>query len=236
MESLSSLSSLEQRFEKAMESFESRFMSASSTVTLNQIAKDFQNFKTFVRDTLIMLRSQMSALITATDDIETRSRRKFLLFRGVKESKDENIRQVIADIGTKTFGLDISAADINFCYRLGTKTNTPDKPRPILVKFKSSDLRTHIWRSKKELKGTSISLAEFLTAIRRRLHAEGRRVYGMNNCWSQEGQVYIKFKDGNKCRITSENHLNELIAKYPPEATEIQNKKSRTARNVKPRH
>lgn len=242
-QALSSLNNMEEKFEKTMESFESRFLTATSTITLNQLAKDYQAFKSFVRDTLIMIKNQIISLITVTDDMENRSRKKFLLFRGVKENPAENTSMVLCNIGTESLKLQIKPEDIQFSYRLGTQNANVDKPRPILVKFRSLDLRTQVWRSKRELKGTPISVAEFLTAIRRRVYMEGRRIYGINNCWSQEGQIFIKLKDGSKRRILSENHLKDIVEEFPPEAddtppvpSENQNKKLRTARHVKPKH
>lgn len=217
------LHSLEEKFQKSMEVFEARFTSASSTVTLNQLSSDFQQFKAFVCDTFSLLRAQISSVAAMTDDLENRSRRKFLLIRGIKESPIENIPQTVSSFTTNMLKMDVCPEDIVFGYRLGKSKNS-DKPRPILVKFLSSEMRSKIWRSKKLLKGTDTSIAEFLTQNRRQIYNEGRRVYGMRNCWSQEGKVYIKLPNGDKISLQSVNHLKELSSKHPPAQPEAQKK------------
>lgn len=223
---------LEDNFERSMESFESRFATAAALPsTLQQLAKDFQQFKSVMRAAVNLLRAQIAHLSSLTDEMESRSRRKFLMFRGVKETAGENTGDIVCDIINSKLKLPLTTKDIQFSFRLGTKTS--DRPRPVLVKFASRDSRNEVWHSKKGLKDTTISLAEFLTPIRRRIFSEGRRLYGIRRCWSQDGVIFVKLDDGSPQRILSELQLKEFVLKHPPVAADNQGKRSRAARTHK---
>lgn len=213
-----------------MESFESRFATAAALPsTLQQLAKDFQQFKSVMRTAVNLLRAQIGHLTSLTDEIENRSRRKFLMFRGVKETAGENTGDVVCDIINSKLKLPLTSKDIQLSFRLGA--NSSDRPRPVLVKFSCRDFRNQVWRAKKGLKDTTISLAEFLTPIRRRIFSEGRRLYGIKRCWSQDGAIFVRLNDGSPQRIVSESQLKEFVLKHPP--VDNQNKRSRTARQHK---
>lgn len=234
---LAALKSIEEMYEKSMGSFETRLQAATSSTTLSQLVEDFQEFKVLMRKTVEILRDQIQNLTIITDDMENRSRRKFLLFRGVKEAANENPSTVVLDIAVHKLKCGLQASDVQSCFRLGTKGSSTDRPRPLLVRFSDREARSNVWRAKKELKGSNISVAEFLTPIRKRILTEGRRIFGMNSCWSQDGNIYIKF-NSNKHRLLSENHLSQLAAKYlsGKSETEKQSKKTRSARTVRNKH
>ncbi|KAL4704900.1 hypothetical protein ACJJTC_018517 [Scirpophaga incertulas] len=55
-----------------------------------------------------------------------------------------------------------SVNDIGRCHRMGHNKEA-DKPRPILIKLREHTVRERIWYAKSALKGTGVTVSEFLT-------------------------------------------------------------------------
>lgn len=217
-DTLAAISSLERRFVDGLASFEARMAVAKPTPTnMEQLANEFAAFKLCMLQAVELLRAQMTAFSVQLDDIDNTGRRKFLCLLGINELPSEDLRSRVADLARQKLGLkDFSVDDIKSAYRLGkASTNTPARPRPILVKFASMAVRSQIWHSKKALKGSGITLTEFLTPRRRELFLEARRRHGIHSCWSLDGVVYMKLKDGERIRLDTLQQLDASGAKYP---------------------
>ena len=204
------IKNLEVKFDDCMKSFEAK-LNAAKPSTVQQLAAEFAQFKDAMISALQVLKDQVAILNQVTDDLDNRSRCKFLLFRGIAETEDD-LTSVICNVvidKLKVSSQDFSTNDIRSCYRVGSVGDST-RPRPILVKFANLPIRKRIWQSKKLLKGSSISIAEFLTARRRDLFKEARSVLGMQRCWTSEGTIYFKDDKGLKIRLTSMQQLSEL--------------------------
>ena len=57
-----------------------------------------------------------------------------------------------------------------------------------------------IYRNKKKLKGTGISVTESLTVKRIKLLEKAREGYTFNNVWSQDGTIMFFDKNPNKVK------------------------------------
>ena len=141
------------------------------------------------------------------DDQEQRSRNQCLLFHGIDE-KEGNVKEntdnlVIDIIKSKLQINDFSLVDIQRSHRLGPKKpgrnlrSTQDIKRPIIVRFASWRVRNKVFKTKKELKGSKISITEKLTRYRHQLYKAAMNKYGVKNTWTSEGHVLVK-KDDNK--------------------------------------
>lgn len=204
---------LECSFEQRMKAFEDRLNQSVPILNPNQLAVDFQVFKESFFSELEVIKTQINTLIQITDEIDSRSRRKFLLFRGVDESPSENATEVVTGIiNSKLLLNNLHNNHIKSCFRLG---NVRDKkPRPLLVKFDSLALRSDVWMAKKVLKGSSISISEFLTPRRREIFKEARSAFGMKSCWSHDGNIYLKLPQGEKIKLSSLSQLQEHKSKF----------------------
>lgn len=209
---------LEGSFEQRMKTFEDRLNQSGSVLNLNQLAADFQVFKESFLSELELIKIQIKSVVQITDDIDNRSRRKFLLFRGVDERPSENSTEVVLEIiDSKLHINNIHNNNIKSCFRLGNKD--VKKSRPLLVKFDTHGLRSDVWLAKKSLKGSSISISEFLTPRRREIFKEARSLYGMKSCWSHDGNIYLKLQ-GVKIKLSSLSQLQELKAKIESAASD----------------
>ena len=60
--------------------------------------------------------------------------------------------------------------------------------------------RNRIYRNKKKLKGTGISVTESLTAKRINMLGKAKEEHTLNNVWSQDGKIMFFDKDTNKVK------------------------------------
>lgn len=137
------------------------------------------------------------------DDLEQYQRRQCLRVFGVEEGADEDTDVKAIEIARK-IGVDLSIEDIDRSHRIGVRNN--DRPRPIIIKFVSYRKRSEVFHSKKNLKGSGVTIREDLTKMRHSLLKETINKYGVRSVWTLDGVVIAKIGD-QKRRITSSRDL-----------------------------
>ncbi|CAG4930685.1 unnamed protein product [Colias eurytheme] len=204
MESLKqSMVDLTITFNKRMADFQKKMENPApaSTDTSTQIAAEFNLFRAFVTTSLECLQSQLDILMKLYDQQETRSRRKMLLIHGVPEKSQENPSLLVCDLLSKHFKLpNLSEESISRCHRLGRMQES--KPRPIVLKLNDVKLRDKVWLNKVCLKGTGITLSEFLTKQRHNAFMSARKRFGIDKCWTRDGCIFIIGPNGSRYRAT----------------------------------
>jgi hypothetical protein len=130
------------------------------------------------------------------DNLEQYGRRNCLLFHGVKEqegaatrSQIENTDAIVVSITKEKVGLEISEADLDRSHRLGRKVpscnvQSRPRPRPIIVKFLSHNIRFQVYRNKRKLKGLGLGIFESLTKKRAELYSTVSRHPNVCSVWT----------------------------------------------------
>lgn len=205
---------------KRMDEFEGELQKTPPTSnTTSSLAADFAAFKSFTAQVLRGFQQQMGVLAQNIDSIEMHSRRKILLIHGVPEEKQEDTAVLVVQVVTNKLKLsEFTSSSISRCQRMGRATN--DKPRPILVKLGNISVRNQMWFAKTSLKGTNITLSEFLTRARHQAFMEARRRFGVTKCWTRDGYIHVLGPDSTRHRITSLSELHQIappgLLKPPP--------------------
>lgn len=137
-----------------------------------------------------------------------RSRRKFLLIHGVPEPKSEDTSVSAVKTLTEHIDIVVSHENISRSFRLGQPLE--DKPRPLLVKFRDISTRDKIWKAKSSLKGSGITLSEFLTRARRDLFMAARQRLGISKCWTRDGHIFVIDADEKRHKIISMAELEKI--------------------------
>lgn len=238
MESLKqSVSDLGTLFSKKIAQFEKDYKldTPATAATITSLAEEFAAFKAFILDAFGCLQRQVELLSRETDALEMRSRRKMLLIHGVPEAKSEDPPgQVLHVVSTNLHLSELSKDDIGRCLRLGKPGG--EKPRPILVKFRDSAVRDSVWHAKTKLKGSGVTVSEFLTRTRHALFMAVRARVGVAKCWTRDGTVYILGPDGLKRRISSVAELGEDYVTPSPDAAALSDgKASKVRRRAAPK-
>ena len=156
-------------------------------------------------------------LLSRVDELEQYSRRECLVLNGVKENphETEDVDEIVLDVISQKLGVKISTNDdIQRSHRLKTRRprHSPverQSPRPIIIKFVSYRKRQEVFTAKKKLEGSGLVLTESLTATRQAVLAKAKLAFGVRNCWTNDGRIYISA--GEKVSVTtSEKELWEL--------------------------
>lgn len=195
-----------------------RTASPHSHPTISSLSKDVSCFKEQVSSMLNIIRQQILAISDTVDAIEMRHRKKFLLFCGIPEAAGENLVKSVAGICQNQLKLTgISPMSIVVAYRLGQASD--DRPRSVLVRFESQQLRKTVWTSKKSLKGSNVVITEFLTRQRQSLFIDARKYFSTRRVWTTDGNIYVKLPDGKKERLFTNEQLNALKSVHAPIST-----------------
>ena len=210
-----SIAELMAQFHDRMAKFEAELAKPSpsaspSSSTSLSLAADYAVFKKFVLDALGCLERQVEALAKDVDALEMRGRRKMLLLHGVDEVSKEETSEVVAEVFRNNLKLDtFCTAAIRRCHRMGSQ-GSAGKPRAILIKLQDVDIRDKVWFAKTKLKGSGITLSEFLTRSRHQVFMKAREKFGVTNCWTKLGYIHVLGADGSKHRVVNHSELNAI--------------------------
>lgn len=157
-----------------------------------------------------MLQKKVTLLESKVDDQEQYTRRNCLRIYGVTESEAESTDEVILKLAQEKLKVDMKKEDIDRSHRVPYRDTDNGKPKPIIVKFTSYNLRDKIYRARSLLKGTRIYINEDLTATKQRLYASVRRHPNVTRHWTLDGRIYVITKDEKKQQIRTNDELQCL--------------------------
>ena len=140
-----------------------------------------------------------------SDDLEQYSRRNCLIFTGIKEAGEdetENTDEIILDICRSKLQIELHRFSLDRTHRLGRKriprpdTEVP-KSRPIIAKFINYHDRDSVYKCKRKLKESGLTIMENLTKRRVNLLNEVREAVGVKNTWTFDGRIHAMYKGKN---------------------------------------
>lgn len=206
-----------EEFEKALHQHTASSVPGAQLQTVKALAADYQQFKTFVVKALNTLKMQLELLNSGMDRLETHSRRKVLLVHGLTEEPKENVPARVHEVLKKMKLSQLRPECIETCHRLGAAKR--DRARPVLLRFTTYGHRSAVWNAKTALKGTRVSVSEFLTKSRQTVFAAARKHFGVKNCWSSDGTIVVLLPDKSRRKITAMAELQNLQASFPTTAS-----------------
>lgn len=210
-------------FSERMDEYDKRLKdstSSSSSTTpksmdLSSLSREFVDFRALVWKSLAMLKAQGDLLLLGLDRHETSSRRKVLLVHGVPESRNSDVAaEVELLLKDRLKLMQFSSSDLAACHRLGTLR---DKPRPILIRFLNYSHRCEVWRNKSALKGSGITVSEFLTRGRHETFLAARKHFGIHKCWTVDGKIIVSLPDNTRAKVERMAELVKLLKIHPQE-------------------
>ena len=123
------------------------------------------------------------------DRQEQYSRRKCLLLHGIAEANDENTDDFVLKTINEKLDVDITENEIDRSHRIGREKNG-QIPRPIIVKLTRYNTRKKVFVSKRKLKGTGVSITEYLTSKGMEQLNKAREEHGFTNVWTTHGRSF----------------------------------------------
>ena len=147
------------------------------------------------------------------NDLEQYTRSNSIRIFGVREQTDEHTDQIAIDLAREKLGFSLSNGDIDRSHRVYQKD--PNKPKPIIVKLCSYNVKTQFMKNKKKLKGSGVSIQEDLTKTTVNLLRKTSDHQKVNTAWTTDGRVFaaVKTTDENKTikkRLFRESDLSKL--------------------------
>ena len=158
--------------------------------------EEIKNLKADVTNLRIQINEQNHTL----DKHEQYSRRNCLLLHGVAENKNESTDDVVMKTTHEKMGEEIRGTDIDRTHRIG-KAKSDGKSRPIIIKFVRYNTRNKVFRKKKQLKGSGVSITESLTARKISQLKKAREEHEFKNVWSVDGRIMYLDKNDNKVKV-----------------------------------
>lgn len=187
--------------------------SSIGVVDINSLSQDFTNFKNLVWKALSLIKNQTELLSLSVERHEGFLRRNVLLVHGIPEDHHETLMSKVTSIIKNQMSIaDFSNGSIEVCHRLGIHKG---KARPVLIRFRELHQKELVWANKTALKGSGLTISEFLTKSKHHLFMEARKVFGVNKCWSSNSKIIVLLPDKNRVTIEQMDDLHRLILKHP---------------------
>jgi hypothetical protein len=167
----------------------SRTLSADLREAIKELKTECASLKKELDECKKELKSVKSVFTAKIDEAEQYSRRNNLRVYGVPEKHHEDSTEAVIQLAKEKLDVDISKFDIDRCHRLGKQDAKKNSPRPIIVRFSTYRMRSLVFRNKRLLKNTGITIKEDLTVLRRQLMRDATEVFGLKCVWSLDGNI-----------------------------------------------
>lgn len=155
------------------------------------------------------LETEKVKLSNEIDAVEQYSRRNCLIVHGVPDTADPVT--AVLDIINNKLGVPNGCESIDRCHRLGTSANSSNsRPRPIIVKFTSYQVRQKVFSGKRRLKGTKLLITENLTRRRSELLNKAKTLNNVTATWTSDGRIVCLLSSGRKVSVTTVQDLRQL--------------------------
>ena len=151
-----------------------------------------------------IMAEDLATAINKIDDLEQYSRKHNLEFHGIPESSQENLAEQIIKLGN-VLNVPIRNNDIDICHRLSANKKS-NKPRPVIARFKSYEVKKALYSARKQLKNQSLNhvfpgadivyINENLTRRRRELFNKVWKTKKLNHrhsVWTVDGSLFQNF-------------------------------------------
>ena len=171
--------------------------------TLKKEVKSLKASLKEVKEDNDIMAEDLATAINKIDDLEQYSRKHNLEFHGIPESSQENLAEQIIKLGN-VLNVPIRNNDIDICHRLSANKKS-NKPRPVIARFKSYEVKKALYSARKQLKNQSLNhvfpgadivyINENLTRRRRELFNKVWKTKKLNHwhsVWTVDGKVFFK--------------------------------------------
>ncbi|CAG9792220.1 unnamed protein product [Diatraea saccharalis] len=125
-----------------------------------------------------------------------------------QSNQNEDSPKVAVDIVRQELLPHIQLENFSELKRMGTTSSL--RPRPIFIKFKSHQDCDDACTAKIRLKGSGITVSEFLTKRSYKLFLECCERFGVYNCWTHEGRIMVLYADAKRYTITCRADLYRI--------------------------
>ena len=131
------------------------------------------------------------------DRQEQYSRRNCLLVHEIVETNNKNKENLVLKTINEKLDIEITENEIDRSHGIGRKKDE-QRSKPIIVTLTRYNTRKKVFPSKRNLKGTNVSITESLTAKRMEELNKAREEHGFTNVLTADGRILFKRLKENK--------------------------------------
>ena len=168
------------------------------------VSEKYEDWKKGKEDLLKEIREMKSFCEEKMDNLEQYSRRSCLVMTGVKETCGEDTDQIVEEILFSKLGLNLAPFEVQRTHCLGQRRDPKNGRavnRPIIIRFVGYKSRDKVFKVKRKLKDTGISIFENLTERRAELLQEVKKIAGYNNVCTMDGRILTFGRNGQKIQV-----------------------------------
>ena len=115
-----------------------------------------------------------------------------------KESENEDTDVIVKEILNELLQEKFANVDIDRSHQIGTIKNIKQS-RSIIIKFARYNIRNRVFKNKKKVRDTAISITESLTRKRMQMLTKARSEFLFKNVLTQEGKILVS--DDNAIKV-----------------------------------
>ena len=209
------------------DSFSTQISGVSNEVfTLSQRIDTLEKYKETLEkkndelvERVVKLETKLEQTSYDVDEIESYSRRSCLIVHGLKPEGGKTDEETFLSLCENKFSnCGITSDHIGKIHRIRNNQRQsayPDKPDILVVKFAQDRFRDKIFKNKKNLKDTGITITEMLTAKRNALLKSClERIPGgreQRAIWTDNGKILVKLGTQNPAHIKCLNDIETLL-------------------------
>lgn len=167
------------------------------------------------------LKMKLKSMTIIVEDLEQYTRNRNLQIDGVPEEKDENLRDLMKEIGKKV-EVQFEDKEVDAIHRIPTRNEKNKDCSPIVVQFTTRQLREKILTNAKKTTITTkdlqksgdektVYINEHLTKAKKEIMYEARKLKFQQNykfLWSRNGKIFIR--KGEKTKVIELQSLDDL--------------------------
>ena len=157
-----------------------------------------------------VVRAESRSFMCAANDAEQFSRRNNLRVLGLTLNPTDDGRSVVTSFLRDKFGLhDVSPNDIEAAHPVPVRQRNADSASashstssdPVIVRFRSRELRDKVIRMRRKLKGSRFAIAEDLTALNMQTLNRLRNNPDVVKSWSWNGKLFAVTRSGPGSKV-----------------------------------
>lgn len=171
------------------------------------LSNDFENYKQSnnLQEAIVRKDQQIISLEAKIEQIQQNEKSRNLCMYGLKIPEGNKIEDTVLKVINEVIKVEIKAADIVSCYKIGRESG---KVRPIIIKLVDVNIRNSILKKCKNLKGSNIGITEDLVKSRLLLYKKAQEVFDRKSVYIRNGRILVKIGDVWR-RIQDENDINK---------------------------
>ncbi|KAK6175951.1 hypothetical protein SNE40_014323 [Patella caerulea] len=180
--------------------------------------KQFQSKLDSVTQELNALKATSNQAICMANYNEQYSRKTNIKILNLTQTDNTNLQATVIKVISQVTGKTISNNDLVAVHHLPSKFQ--DKPKPVLVKFRNSDIKRSIMINRSKFFDRNIKVFDDITRHNSQLINRVKRIPSVESAWYYNGSVYAKLQGRRGAKINLFESTEDITKRLQQTPTE----------------